>query len=262
MTHKLTVGLLSPGLLSAGSFAVFDDVESHPSSSHGKANSHGGPKNAAASTSSPVRLGIAERNPDNDANKSPLDSLAYIAASMSKCEMPPPPMSPHGGRFYDSNEYGGVELLQNVQKRSLKKKSKAAKATKEDNLSSPPLFINTSGEDLSPSNSVKPLQCNCKRTRCLKMYCDCFRFKKYCTAICNCGECANVPEHEDIRQAAIESIVGRNPEAFKPKVRPGVILTRNGHNLTRILTQRSQSRVRKSEKKSTLLGVTASDLHV
>ena len=68
-------------------------------------------------------------------------------------------------------------------------------------------------------SGLQAVVCNCKRTRCLKLYCDCFRFKKYCVAShCNCRECANIPEFEHLRQGAVNSIVERNPEAFKPKI--------------------------------------------
>ena len=62
------------------------------------------------------------------------------------------------------------------------------------------------------------LSCNCRKTKCLKMYCDCFRFKKYCNKHCNCSECANLPEHEEERLAVMTAILERNPDAFKPKV--------------------------------------------
>ena len=65
--------------------------------------------------------------------------------------------------------------------------------------------------------TLKSVTCNCKRTHCLKLYCDCFRFKKYCSG-CNCRDCANVPEMEATRHQAMIGIIERNPEAFKPKI--------------------------------------------
>ncbi len=35
--------------------------------------------------------------------------------------------------------------------------------------------------------------CNCKKSRCLKQYCECFREKEFCSARCNCTGCLNVP---------------------------------------------------------------------
>lgn len=60
-------------------------------------------------------------------------------------------------------------------------------------------------------------QCNCKNSRCLKLYCECFASGKYCDN-CNCVNCLNNRENEGVRQAAVEAILERNPNAFRPKI--------------------------------------------
>ncbi|KAJ1438360.1 hypothetical protein B484DRAFT_324144, partial [Ochromonadaceae sp. CCMP2298] len=60
--------------------------------------------------------------------------------------------------------------------------------------------------------------CNCKKSRCLKMYCDCFRLTLFCRDSCNCKDCSNMESKRAERDQAIKSIVERNPEAFKPRV--------------------------------------------
>ncbi|KAG2433637.1 hypothetical protein HYH02_012565 [Chlamydomonas schloesseri] len=60
-------------------------------------------------------------------------------------------------------------------------------------------------------------QCNCKNSRCLKLYCECFASNRYCEA-CNCLQCYNNRENEAVRQSAVEAILERNPNAFKPKI--------------------------------------------
>jgi hypothetical protein len=69
---------------------------------------------------------------------------------------------------------------------------------------------------MKPSNGAKNT-CNCKKSKCLKLYCDCFAFGQSCGPDCNCQECSNVDENEE-RKQAIEAIVERNPNAFKPKI--------------------------------------------
>jgi len=59
--------------------------------------------------------------------------------------------------------------------------------------------------------------CNCKNSRCLKLYCECFASGRYCHA-CNCVACCNNQENETFRQAAVETILDRNPNAFRPKI--------------------------------------------
>eukprot|EP00981_Chlorochromonas_danica_P009660 scaffold2798_cov160-Ochromonas_danica.AAC.29 len=68
---------------------------------------------------------------------------------------------------------------------------------------------------LSKQSDRRTVTCNCKKSRCLKMYCDCFRLTEYCKSSCNCVECANSAQCEAQRQTAIKAITERNPEAFK-----------------------------------------------
>ena len=67
------------------------------------------------------------------------------------------------------------------------------------------------------SESSDKVVCNCKKSRCLKLYCDCFKTKAYCNG-CNCNDCLNNKAGEVDRNAAIGAILDRNAEAFKPRV--------------------------------------------
>lgn len=76
----------------------------------------------------------------------------------------------------------------------------------------------------SETKSVTPgapdstkVTCNCKKSRCLKLYCDCFAFGQGCGPDCNCQDCSNTEDNEE-RKMAIEAIIDRNPNAFKPKI--------------------------------------------
>ncbi|CAG9329585.1 unnamed protein product [Blepharisma stoltei] len=62
----------------------------------------------------------------------------------------------------------------------------------------------------------KPLTCSCRKSKCLKLYCECFATGQYCTD-CACTSCANTEEKETQRKNAINLTLERNPEAFKPK---------------------------------------------
>ncbi|PIN02272.1 hypothetical protein CDL12_25223 [Handroanthus impetiginosus] len=59
--------------------------------------------------------------------------------------------------------------------------------------------------------------CNCKNSRCLKLYCECFATGVYCDG-CNCTNCYNKIEHEADRKESIDMILERNPNAFRPKI--------------------------------------------
>eukprot|EP00743_Colponemidia_sp_Colp-15_P008671 GILK01009439.1.p1 GENE.GILK01009439.1~~GILK01009439.1.p1 ORF type:complete len:325 (+),score=31.40 GILK01009439.1:46-1020(+) len=67
------------------------------------------------------------------------------------------------------------------------------------------------------SSSSGKKQCNCKNSRCLKLYCECFASGEYCNG-CNCVGCCNNKEHEIARKEAIQSTLERNPNAFRPKI--------------------------------------------
>ena len=60
----------------------------------------------------------------------------------------------------------------------------------------------------------KKIKCNCKKSGCLKMYCDCFRLKGYCED-CNCIGCMNTLQFKSEREQVMKSIKTRNPLAFK-----------------------------------------------
>ena len=61
---------------------------------------------------------------------------------------------------------------------------------------------------MTDKNEVKRKQCNCRNSRCLKLYCECFASGQYCFA-CNCQGCHNNPENDDKRRKAIDSTLER-----------------------------------------------------
>ena len=44
--------------------------------------------------------------------------------------------------------------------------------------------------------------CYCKRSKCLKLYCECFKAQIYCNG-CDCVDCNNLELYEEARQKAI-----------------------------------------------------------
>ena len=79
-----------------------------------------------------------------------------------------------------------------------------------------------SGEEngVSPDGSNSPKPCKCKKSRCLKLYCDCFGANRVCVKSCTCQDCHNTdrPEHKADRQEAIQQVLDRNPQAFTSKI--------------------------------------------
>ena len=58
------------------------------------------------------------------------------------------------------------------------------------------------------------MPCGCSRTKCLKLYCECFSNNRYCKN-CNCKKCKNKPEYEELINKTKLAIVERNPIAFR-----------------------------------------------
>ncbi|XP_062582837.1 protein lin-54 homolog isoform X1 [Saccostrea cucullata] len=78
--------------------------------------------------------------------------------------------------------------------------------------------VNGSAIEATGARPRKP--CNCTKSQCLKLYCDCFANGEFCHN-CNCNNCANNLDHEEERSRAIKSCLDRNPLAFHPKIGKG-----------------------------------------
>ncbi|XP_058114188.1 protein tesmin/TSO1-like CXC 5 isoform X2 [Magnolia sinica] len=100
----------------------------------------------------------------------------------------------------------------------------AVAAVKPESPSSRPWpYEGIQGKDGTPK---KPKLCNCKNSKCLKLYCECFASGIYCEG-CNCTNCHNNVEHEAERHEAIEATLERNPNAFRPKIASSPHATRD-----------------------------------
>ncbi|XP_069123700.1 protein lin-54 homolog isoform X2 [Argopecten irradians] len=73
---------------------------------------------------------------------------------------------------------------------------------------------------IEPTGARPRKPCNCTKSQCLKLYCDCFANGEFCHN-CNCNNCANNLDHEEERSKAIKSCLDRNPMAFHPKIGKG-----------------------------------------
>jgi Tesmin/TSO1-like CXC domain, cysteine-rich domain len=67
------------------------------------------------------------------------------------------------------------------------------------------------------SSDHKKGVCNCKKSRCLKLYCECFAARLYCDG-CNCKDCHNTPEYEPEREKAVSQALSKNRAAFDPRI--------------------------------------------
>ena len=71
--------------------------------------------------------------------------------------------------------------------------------------------------------------CNCKNSKCLKLYCECFAAGVHCDMrFCRCVNCCNNAQNETVRKEAIAITLEKNPNAFKPKVRMVLVVLERG----------------------------------
>jgi hypothetical protein len=97
-------------------------------------------------------------------------------------------------------------------------------------VSSPAVVENTEEESNHRSTSKKkkkigadddaggPKSCNCKKSKCLKLYCDCFGAGLFCGDDCACESCGNRIEFQETVVETKHHIESRNPQAFAPKI--------------------------------------------
>mmetsp|Transcript_9373 Transcript_9373/g.23341 ORF Transcript_9373/g.23341 Transcript_9373/m.23341 type:complete len:641 (-) Transcript_9373:120-2042(-) len=61
--------------------------------------------------------------------------------------------------------------------------------------------------------------CTCKKSKCLKLYCQCFALSTTCGLKCRCSDCHNTDAHAKDIEDARKQVLERNPSAFEDKFR-------------------------------------------
>lgn len=83
--------------------------------------------------------------------------------------------------------------------------------------------------------------CNCRNSRCLKLYCECLRKNQVCVG-CNCVGCENTHENK-FREERVKFIEKKNPLAFHPlgssQKAHGHVLNQKGCNCRRSNCQKN-----------------------
>ena len=78
--------------------------------------------------------------------------------------------------------------------------------------------VNKHSFEAESKKDQKLKTCSCRRSKCLKLYCDCLANNEYCGPDCLCIQCRNQEIYKDERNNAIFIIVKKNPKAFDSKL--------------------------------------------
>mmetsp|Transcript_12670 Transcript_12670/g.19097 ORF Transcript_12670/g.19097 Transcript_12670/m.19097 type:complete len:467 (+) Transcript_12670:54-1454(+) len=97
------------------------------------------------------------------------------------------------------------------------KRAHVTPGRKSHNKFSSPAVLSKAKQPANMSPMDSKSRCNCKKSKCLKLYCECFSALRYCID-CNCTDCNNCKEYEEVRSEAIQATKERNPIAFHSKV--------------------------------------------
>lgn len=68
-----------------------------------------------------------------------------------------------------------------------------------------------------PKKNKKQITCKCKKTKCLKLYCDCFASQNMCSKSCKCQNCYNIQNYSTIKEIVVKELLQQNPLAFESK---------------------------------------------
>jgi hypothetical protein len=111
---------------------------------------------------------------------------------------PRDPKDYKGHREYRDNR----EQLINDHRKALTAKNSLAKNSE-----------STTPTETTSSNAPeqkKTKKCNCKQSKCLKLYCECLAFGEYCDGNCGCTNCHNSHKDVFLRNYALSLILERN----------------------------------------------------
>ena len=146
--------------------------------------------------------------------------------------MPPPPPRYFPGAVYSapSPYHGGMPLPASTHHSppamALPHPHQPSPAAgKENNTCSPASAAVPPPPPSSSSADFKP--CSCKKSKCLKLYCECFKAQRMCGVHCKCADCHNSPRFADIRNKAIADTIAKKPRAFDGAIVSGACKCKN-----------------------------------
>lgn len=140
----------------------------------------------------------------------------------------------HNGSAKSASQSSRVKSTKNSTKYLTKKRDIKSKAHEQpgEPVGHPQLITDTQENSAEKRRSRKSLRlrkresnlteckgCTCKRSQCIKLYCECFLKQGFCSPACCCEDCFNMEENEEEIVKIRNKITARNPHAFQNKLK-------------------------------------------
>ncbi|KAL2517579.1 CRC domain-containing protein [Abeliophyllum distichum] len=202
-----------------GNFSTWDEKQVTPMSSHLSENSR---NSSFLSASESVLESADEGRRDDHASMAAISANSLSTYNVKPLDNPvlcypiEDQSTPVNKR---KSNTGNADNAEEFNKSSPKRKRHAYELSYvATSLNVCPLFLlqysdcNFSRKKTSEANDdYSCKRCNCKKSKCLKLYCDCFAAGIYCAEPCSCQGCFNRPEYEDTVLEIRQQIESRNP---------------------------------------------------
>jgi len=132
----------------------------------------------------------------------------------------------------DENKENDLSMIENEEdgipsprptRRKIKKTSKTApkrqtKAKTEKKKPVPKVQKKTVDDVFVEQPEGESRKCSCKKSKCLKLYCECFAAGVLCDTGCKCNDCMNTADNVAARRKAVAYKLARKPKAFQDKI--------------------------------------------
>jgi len=104
-------------------------------------------------------------------------------------------------------------------KRTAKTETKSTRKAKTEKKKPVPKVQKKTVDDVFVEQPVgESRKCSCKKSKCLKLYCECFAAGVLCDPGCKCTECMNTADNVAARRKAVAYKLARKPKAWNDKI--------------------------------------------
>lgn len=134
-----------------------------------------------------------------------IERVSFLEEEENKQMMTPIPVNPIQSINFEENAEKSDKMFE--EKNRVLINNNNSKEENKDDTSNKFFLTETVKKEKSEvaSPQVSDFICNCKKSKCLKLYCECFAKGKLCNSLCNCFDCCNKQESCKQRKMALRN---------------------------------------------------------